>query len=201
MLILREDDEDEDADDDGFGREDGDGSIYQQQRPAFTVTAEYRDPNSRRRVDISRGLQKKSLQQHEAEEKEKRSMIDAAESSKALSRTERDSVEGDEEAEEDSAWERQQIQKAVSNKVQTIFCLMLSWGQWTPLAFRRPCTTPPAVSPYWSDHSGTPIRAQTSSIQAGRCVRPLFYVFSGRFHLVYDARTPGRFFCLELSCS
>lgn len=103
--------------DDGSGLNDA----YQHHRPAFTLTAGYRDPNSRLRVDISRGLQRRRDLEHfqsEADKSERRFAIEAAESETSASASAARNRSGEDEDEDDDAtWERQQIQKAVSSKV------------------------------------------------------------------------------------
>ncbi|KAL5969110.1 PAX3 and PAX7-binding protein 1 [Taenia solium] len=107
--LVREEDDDEEEDYEGGG-----ANIYHHRRPAFTLTAEYRDPKSRRRVEISRGLQRKRDREQE-EDKERRSMFETESASKNK-RDERDVDDDADDDEEDDTWERQQIQKAVSSK-------------------------------------------------------------------------------------
>ncbi|VUZ42840.1 unnamed protein product [Hymenolepis diminuta] len=113
-LIREEDDDAEEDDGSGFTTADA----YQHHRPAFTLTAEYRDPNSRRRIDISRGLQRRrDLEMHKGvseveRNQERRTLVDAAEESATV----RGNSGGESEDEDAATWERQQIQKAVSSK-------------------------------------------------------------------------------------
>ncbi|VDN97492.1 unnamed protein product [Rodentolepis nana] len=113
--LIREDDDDAEEDDgSGFGTVEA----YQHHRPAFTLTAEYRDPSSRRRIDISRGLQRRrDLEMRkglsEGKLQERPTLVDVAERESSAVR----GSSGDESEDEDAAtWERQQIQKAVSSK-------------------------------------------------------------------------------------
>lgn len=110
--LIREEDDDEEEDYEGGG-----ANIYHHRRPAFTLTAEYRDPKSRRRVEISRGLQRRREREQEGD-KERRSMFEDVETASKTKREERND-DGDDDGdddEEDDTWERQQIQKAVSSK-------------------------------------------------------------------------------------
>ncbi|KAM7536402.1 hypothetical protein Aperf_G00000081741 [Anoplocephala perfoliata] len=113
-LVREEDDDVEEDDGSGFS------DAYQYHRPAFTLTAVYRDSNSRRRVDISRGLQRRrdlEQRQSEVDKHERRSMIEAAENeTAAAASTARNKGVEDEDEDDDATWERQQIQKAVSSK-------------------------------------------------------------------------------------
>ncbi|VDD75132.1 unnamed protein product [Mesocestoides corti] len=108
--LVREEDDD-DAEEEDY---EGGGNVYNRQRPAFTVTAEYRDPNSRRRVDISRGLQRRREREQREGNADIRSMIEAVENEEKK-KLQDGELEAEEEEAED-AWEKQQIQKAVSNK-------------------------------------------------------------------------------------
>nr|CDS26552.1 GC rich sequence DNA binding factor 1 [Hymenolepis microstoma] len=113
--LIREEDDDAEEDD---GSDFSTAEAYQHRRPAFTLTAEYRDPSSRRRIDISRGLQRRrDLEMRkglsEVKLQERRTLVDAAERESAAVR----GSSGDESEDEDAVtWERQQIQKAVSSK-------------------------------------------------------------------------------------
>ncbi|KAL5106134.1 PAX3 and PAX7-binding protein 1 [Taenia crassiceps] len=108
--LVREEDDDEEEDYEGGG-----ASIYHHRRPAFTLTAEYRDPKSRRRVEISRGLQRRRDREQE-DDKERRSMFEAVENASKNKLEERGDADDGDDDEEDDTWERQQIQKAVSSK-------------------------------------------------------------------------------------
>lgn len=124
--FSEEDDDVEEDDGSGFTTADA----YQHHRPAFTLTAEYRDPNSRRRIDISRGLQRRrDLEMHKGvseveRNQERRTLVDAAEESATV----RGNSGGESEDEDAATWERQQIQKAVSSKVYNLpFNLKGEW--------------------------------------------------------------------------
>ncbi|VDM22775.1 unnamed protein product [Hydatigera taeniaeformis] len=106
--LIREEDDDEEDDFEGSG-----ANVYHHRRPAFTLSAEYRDPKSRRRVEISRGLQRRHEREQE-DDKERRSMLEAIENASKNKHEEGDDDVDDDEA--DDTWERQQIQKAVSSK-------------------------------------------------------------------------------------
>lgn len=70
-----------------------------QRRPAFQLSSNYRNPNARR-IDISRGLNR-----GESELRSTKQDFMAAEHG------------SDRESDQETEWERQQIQKAISNQV------------------------------------------------------------------------------------